>query len=116
MKKFLIFSAMLFAACTWQKRVTAPSTVISKYTSHNEVIMYSLTTCGHCKLMASELQNANIAFTEKFIDADVGAKSELTEKLARAGLEPRSYGTPIMDVRGTIMPDNPGLTAVRKRL
>jgi len=52
LKKFLIFAAILFAAYTWQKRVTAPPTVSSKYTSHNEVIMYSLTTCGHCKLMA----------------------------------------------------------------
>jgi len=74
-KKFLIFAAILFAAYTWQKRVTAPSTVSSKYTSHDEVIMYSLTTCGHCKLMAGELQNANIAFTEKFIDTDSDAKS-----------------------------------------
>jgi len=70
LKKFLIFAAILLAAYTWQKRVTAPSTVSSKYTNHNEVIMYSLTTCGHCKLMAGELQNANIAFPEKFIDSD----------------------------------------------
>jgi glutaredoxin len=116
MKKFLIFAAILFAAYTWQKRATAPSTVSSKYTSHNEVIMYSLTTCGHCKLMAGELQNANIAFTEKFIDNDANAMAELKQKLADAGLAPRSYGTPIMDVHGTIMPDNPGLAAVRKRL
>lgn len=116
MKKFLIFAAILFAVYTWQKRSTAPSTVASKHTSHNEVIMYSLTTCGHCKLMAGELQNANIAFTEKFIDADANAMSELKQKLADAGLAPRSYGTPILDVHGTMMPDNPGLAAVRKRL
>jgi glutaredoxin len=115
-KKFLIFAAILFAAYTWQKRVTVPSTVSSKYTNHNEVIMYSLTTCGHCKLMAGELQNANIAFTEKFIDTDANAMAELKQKLADAGLAPRSYGTPIMDVHGTMMPDNPGLAAVRKRL
>ena len=40
MKKFLIFAAILFAVYTWQKRSTAPSTVASKHTSHNEVIMY----------------------------------------------------------------------------
>jgi glutaredoxin len=116
MKKFLIFAAILFAAYTWQKRVTAPSTVSSKYTSHNEVIMYSLTTCGHCKLMAGELQNANIAFTEKFIDADSDAKTELYSKLAKANVAPRTIGMPTLDVHGTMMPDNPGIAAVRKRL
>jgi glutaredoxin len=116
MKKFLIFAAVLFAAYTWQKRATAPSTVSSKYTSHNEVIMYSLNTCGHCKLMAGELQNANIAFTEKFIDTDSDAKAELYSKLATAGVAPRTIGMPALDVHGTMMPDNPGLAAVRKRL
>ena len=82
MKKFLIFAIIVFAAYTWQKRVIAPSTVSSKFTSHNEVIMYSLTTCGHCKLMAGELQNANIAFAEKFIDNDANAMAELKQKLA----------------------------------
>ncbi len=116
MKKFLLFAIILFAAYTWQKRATAPSSVVSKHTSHNQVIMYSLTTCGHCKVMASELQNANIAFTEKFIDTDANAKAELQQKPADAGLPPRSYSTPILDVHGTMMPDNPGLAAVRKRL
>jgi glutaredoxin len=116
LKKLLIFAAILFAAYTWQKRVIAPSTVSSKYTSHNEVIMYSLTTCGHCKLMARELQNANIAFTEKFIDADSDAKAELYSKLAKANMAPRTIGMPTLDVHGTMMPDNPGLAAIRKRL
>jgi glutaredoxin len=116
MKKFLIFAAILFAAYTWQKRVTASSTVSSKYTSHDEVIMYSLTTCGHCKLMAGELQNANIVFTEKFIDTDSDAKTELYSKLAKAGVAPRTIGMPALDVHGNMMPDNPGLAAVRKRL
>ena len=96
MKKFLIFAAILFAAYTWQKRVTASSTVSSKYTSHDEVIMYSLTTCGHCKLMAGELQNANIVFTEKFIDTDSDAKTELYSKLAKAGVAPRKQGSGLL--------------------
>jgi glutaredoxin len=114
MKKFLIFAAMLFAAYAWQKRATAPSTVSSKYTSHNEVIMYSLTTCGYCKLIAGELQNANIAFTEKFIDTDSDARTELYSKLAKAGVAPRTIGMPALDVHGTMMPDNLGMAAVRK--
>ncbi len=116
MKKFIVFAIILFAAYSWQKRVTAPSTVTSKYTSHDQIIMYSLTTCGFCKLMAGELQNANIAFSERFIDADDNAKTEMYAKLAKAGVSPRTIGMPTLDVHGTMMPDNPGLAAVRKRL
>ena len=72
--------------------------------------MYSPTTCGHCKLMAGELQNANIAFTEKFIDADANAMSELKQKLADAGLAPLSYGTSILDVHGTMTSTGSGLS------
>jgi glutaredoxin len=116
MKKYIIFAIILFAVYSWQKRSTPPSMVISKYSNHDEVIMYSLTTCGHCKVMAGQMQNANIAFTERFIDTDPSARTELDQKLAKAGFERRSYGTPILDVHGTIMPNNPGLDAVRMRL
>jgi glutaredoxin len=78
--------------------------------------MYSLTTCGHCRLMASELQNANIAFTERFIDTDSDAKAEIYAKLAKVGVAPRTIGMPTLDVHGPVMPDNPSLAAVRKRI
>ena len=66
--------------------------------------------------MAAELQNANIAFSERFIDADDNAKAEMYAKLAKAGVPARTIGMPTLDVRGTMMPDNPGLAAVRKRV
>ncbi len=116
MKKFIIFAVILFAAYSWQKRMTGPSTITSKYASHDQIIIYSLTTCGYCKLMAAELQNANIAFSARFIDTDDDAKTELYAKLAKAGVSARTIGMPSLDVRGTMMPDNPGLAAVRKRM
>ena len=39
MKKFIIFAIILFAAYSWQKRATGPSTITSKYTSHDQIIM-----------------------------------------------------------------------------
>ncbi len=83
---------------------------------HNEVIMYSLTTCGYCKLMAKNLKEEGIAFSERYIDTDPAAMNELTDKLARAGYEPRGFGTPIMDVHGYMLPDNPSMRSVKRRL
>jgi glutaredoxin len=116
MKKYVVFAIVLFAAYSWQKRATPPSTVVSKFSNHDEIIMYSLTTCGHCKLMAGALQNTNIAFTERFIDTDENAKNEMFQKLKKAGMSSRSVGMPTLDVRGKMMPDNPGLAAVRSQL
>lgn len=116
MKKYIVFAIILFAAYSWQKRATPPSTVISKYSNHDEIIMYSLTTCAHCKLMAGALQNANIAFTKRFIDTDESAKNEMYQKLKKAGVSSRTIGMPTLDVCGKMMPDNPGLTAVRLNL
>lgn len=82
--------------------------------AHNEVIMYSLTTCGYCKTKAKDMQNEGITFTEYYIDKDFERRDELNEKLQRAGLPPRSYGTPILDVHGTMLPNNPSIKSIRK--
>jgi len=82
--------------------------------AHDEVIMYSLTTCGYCKTKAKSLEEAGIKFTEYYIDEDAARFDELDEKLQRAGLSARDYGAPILDVRGTILPNNPSMGTIRK--
>jgi glutaredoxin len=84
--------------------------------SHDEVIMYSLTTCGYCKLKASELDEAGIFYKEYFIDKNVKRRDELTTKLKQAGFAPKSWGTPILDVKGMMMPNNPSLKKIREYL
>jgi len=84
--------------------------------SHNELIMYSLTTCGYCKKKAKELRQENIAFTEYFIDKDNSRMNELNEKLRKAGFKARGYGTPLFDVKGYMLPNNPSLDKIKKYL
>jgi glutaredoxin len=84
--------------------------------THDEVIMYSLTTCGNCSLMADELKKEGIAYTEKFIDTQSGVREELNDKLTRAGFAVRAYGTPTLDVHGRMMTDNPGIKAVKRAI
>ena len=84
--------------------------------AHNDLIMYSLTTCGYCKQKAQELRAENIAFQEYYIDQDSEKMNELNSKLADAGFKPQGYGTPIFDVRGVMLPNNPSLSSIKKYL
>jgi hypothetical protein len=45
--------------------------------------MYSLSTCGNCRLTAEELKKEGIVFTEKFIDTQRGVREELNDKTTR---------------------------------
>ena len=84
--------------------------------AHHQVIVYSLTTCGSCKLLTRQLKAANIKFNEFFIDTDADADAEIRAKLAYAGLNKNYVGTPTLDVKGVIMPNNPPLSEIKKRL
>ena len=74
---------------------------------HEQLIMYSLTTCGYCNQKRKELKEVGIGFVEYFIDKDSGKQAELNHKLSKSGYPPRDYGTPIFDAYGYMVPDNP---------
>jgi len=84
--------------------------------SHNELIMYSITTCGYCKQKVRELNDENITFIEYFIDKDKKRMEELNDKLSNAGFKPKSYGTPIFDVHGIMLPNNPRMSLIKSKL
>ena len=79
---------------------------------HDEIIMYSLTTCGYCKAKAEELRSNHISFTEYFLDKDPLRGDELNIKLIQAGLPKKVYGTPIFDAYGYMLPNNPPLSKI----
>jgi hypothetical protein len=41
-------------------------------------------------------------------------RNELNAKLEQAGYPPRTYGTPIMDVHGWVLPNNPSLDVIKQ--
>jgi glutaredoxin len=113
-KKILLLAVALALYQGWQHFHTPVLAGVAS--EHNEVIMYSLTTCGYCKAKARDLKVAGIGFTEYYIDKDTRRRDELNQKLAQAGLPPRQYGTPILDVHGTMLPNNPSLAVIRKTM
>lgn len=115
MRKLLIFVLAMAAYGVWDNYHTEQPAA-GLVAAHNDVIMYSLTTCGFCKQKGRELQAAGIGYREYFIDKDMERRNELNEKLEKAGLPPRSYGTPILDVHGTMLPNNPSLDRIRQSM
>lgn len=115
MRKLLIFVFAMIAYGVWDHHQKAQPAVAA-VAAHNDVIMYSLTTCGYCKKKGRELQAAGIRYQEYFIDKDLDRRNELNRKLEEAGLPPRSYGTPILDVHGVMLPNNPSMDTIRQHM
>jgi hypothetical protein len=62
------------------------------------------------------LTKRGIPFVEYFVDAEPGRMRELTAKLERAGFRPGAIGTPILEVNGAMLPNNPPMRAVLEHL
>ncbi|KAB7622662.1 glutaredoxin family protein [Alkalilimnicola sp. S0819] len=114
MKRLILVAAVLLLAYQGWNHFSEPER--ERVAVHDQVIMYSLTTCGYCKAKRRELTNAGIAFQEVFIDLDRSRQDELNAKLEAAGYPPRRYGTPILDVKGFMLPNNPDLGEIRRYL
>ena len=113
-KKLLPVLVVIAVYQGWKQ--LSPEPEAGKVATHSEVIMYSLTTCGFCKAKARELRSERIAFKEYYIDKDKERQGELNDKLQKAGYPPRSYGTPIMDVHGWMLPNNPSLDVIKDHM
>ena len=42
------------------------------------IIVYSTTTCPYCKMLKDYLKEKSLSFTEKLVDLDEAAKTEMT--------------------------------------
>lgn len=116
MKKFIFILLIGYGAFSWYQQNDRVNNGYSYGEPHNQLIMYSLTTCGYCKLKVKQLKQENIAFTEYFIDVDNNRKEELFAKLEKSGYSSRSIGTPTFDVHGTMLPNNPDMSDIKEAL
>ena len=98
----------------WQQ--FKPDPRLQPIAEHDQVIMYSLTTCGYCVAKKKELDASGIAFTEVYIDRHPAKQQELNNKLAQAGYAARGYGTPILDVKGVMLVNNPAIKKIEEYL
>lgn len=69
---------------------------------HNaDVIIYGASWCGACRSAARFFREEGVAFVEKDIERDAGARAEMERKARAAGIPVGSI--PVIDFRGTIL-------------
>jgi glutaredoxin len=69
--------------------------------SAGDVIIYGASWCGACKQAKRYFRDKGVAFIEKDIEKEPGARSEMQQKARAQGVS--TSGIPVLDVRGTMM-------------
>lgn len=77
--------------------------------SRDRIVMYSLSTCGFCAEKRQQFDSMGVRYVELVIDEDPAAEARLNLRLREAGLGNGAIGTPIIEVNGTLLPNNPSL-------
>lgn len=66
-----------------------------------DVVIYGASWCGACRSAARFFRSHGVAFVERDIERDDGARTEMQTKMRSAGL--RGGSIPVIDFRGTVM-------------
>ena len=82
----------------------------------DRIVMYSLSTCGFCAEKRRQFDSMSVRYSEYIIDQDAAAEARLNDRLQRAGLGNGAIGTPIIEVNGTLLPNNPGFGEIGRHL
>jgi glutaredoxin len=67
----------------------------------SDVIIYGASWCGACKQAARFFSQKGVAFVEKDIEKEPGARSEMMAKARAQGVQ--TGGIPVIDVKGTLL-------------
>lgn len=116
MKILLLSIAVIAGSFYFFSKVDAQRPPAGIEHTQGSLVMYSLTTCGRCNLKRKELNEARIPFTEYFIDKDNAANKRLWDKINDAGMRMNSVGTPVFEINGELIMNNPPLETLKARL
>ncbi len=67
-----------------------------------QIVLYGTSWCGACRSARQYFQSRGIAFVDRDIERDPGARDEMVRKARAQGVSVR--GVPVIDVRGRILP------------
>jgi glutaredoxin len=82
----------------------------------DRILMYSLSTCGYCAEKRRLFDRMGVRHTEYTIDEDQAAEDRLSSRLRESGMPINAVGTPIIEVNGTLLPNNPDLDEIATHL
>ena len=82
---------------------------------HEDIVIYTSNSCGKpCKDMIEAIQAAGVHAYVSNLDDDHELEDELRAKLTAIGFDRKVYRLPVVDVYGTLLPDNPPVRRVMK--
>ena len=64
-------------------------------------MIYGASWCGACRQARQFFEREGVAFVDRDIERDPGARDEMNQKARAAGVP--TSGIPVIDVRGTIL-------------
>ncbi len=62
----------------------------------NQVTIYSTPTCAYCKMTKEFFKEHNVAYSEKNVAEDAGARNEMIQKSGQMGV-------PVIDIDGQLV-------------
>ena len=120
-KSFLIFIGLCVSTLAIMVSVLVHNDPQSQATSAQataasckQVIMYSMTTCGACKIKKHVLANANIPFTAYETDKNPKQNRISWEKAKAAGWG--RFGVPVLEVNGKLFRSTVTVDELRSNL
>lgn len=118
---FASMSADLYRLPAMTRQVHSGSTPEATFKARydagrDRILMYSLSTCGYCAEKRRLFDRLGVRYTEYMIDEDQAAEDRLTSRMRQAGLPVDAIGTPIIEVNGTLLPNNPDLDEIARHL
>ena len=115
-----ILKVIAFVAIGWyvwqHQASTKGPELAGRLAPDNQVVMYSLTTCGYCKALRNQMTKAGIPFSEYFLDTDEARKQEFFQLLQSYNAPPGGVGTPSLLVNDALLVNNPSLAEIKKHL
>ena len=66
-----------------------------------DIVIYGASWCGACRQARQFFEREGVAFVDRDIERDPGARDEMNQKARAAGVP--TSGIPVIDVRGTIL-------------
>lgn len=77
------------------------------------VVLYSDNTCDECATRRQELATAGISYREISLENNPSAHVRLQEAVFRSGMDNKTICTPILEVKGIVLPNGTGVAEVQ---
>jgi glutaredoxin len=85
----------------FEDRVRAAREAAVTAVASGEIIVFGASWCGACRQAEGHLRARGVAFEERDIEADPGARQDMIRRARAAGITPN--GIPVIDIRGRVL-------------